>query len=215
MANEKQVTSSWVSENGEELTEDVLMKLYEVHEKERIAALDLHYRNRNYYMTLVSALLTIFVGGMLQFYQEFSSFILFAIPISIIVLSELAKRSMDRYYQRFLENIVILAKVEHLWGLDGSVRKTEHKSTEILWSEDKQFILDRWFRDRCKNQSSEQFVKERMSLGDNRYAHWVFSLIEVITIFLSLVSLLLLLQTHMNWSLLDKLLVLVHSFYQL
>jgi len=199
MKTEQESTVSWLSSvNGEEPSEEVLLKIYDTHENDRNAALDLHYSNRNYYMTLVSALLAIFAGGMLQFYREISSFILLAIPITVLALSELAKKSMDRYYQRFLEATVILAKIEHLFGLDGPIRSKKLKSTKILWSKDKHFVLERWATDRAKCNSSEQFISERMSMGDNRYAHWVFSLMEVVTIILSLVSLVILLRTHVN-----------------
>lgn len=196
--DKKRVISSWLSENGEEISDVTLLKLYEVHEKELRTHLDLHYKNRNYYMSLISALLAIFVGGMLQFYRETLSFILFAIPISIIVLSELAKKTMDRYYLSFLESVVILAKIEHVFGLDESLRIQKSKSSKTLWPKDKQFVLDRWIRGRYKYESSQQFVNERMKMGDNRYAHWVFTILEVITIFLALLSFWIFLQVHLN-----------------
>lgn len=198
MATNKQEAISWISDGGKEISENVLLKLYEIHEEEHIASLDLHYKNRNYYMTLVSALLAIFVGGVLQFYKEPSSFIIFVIPISIGILSELAKKTMDRYYQRFLESVVILAKIEHLWGIDGSLKTTGVKSSKVLWVDDKQFVLDRWIKDRYKHGCSQQFINERMKMGDNRYAHWVFTILEVITAVLALLSLWILLQVHLN-----------------
>jgi len=117
-------------------------------------------------------LLAIFIGGMLEFYKETSSFILLVIPFLIIGSSELAKKSMDRYYRRFLESVVILAKIEYLWGLNGAFKIQKLKSSKTLWSEDRQFVLDRWVEDR-KHECSQQFVNERMKMGDNRYAHWV------------------------------------------
>jgi len=198
MTTDRNRATSWLSESGKKISENILLKVYETHEKEHRAFLDLHYKNRNYYMTLISALLAIFVGGMLQFYKEISSFILFIIPISIIVLSELAKKTMDRYYRSFLESVVILAKIEHFWRLDGAFKINDSKSPKILWPEDKQFVLDRWINDRYKHESSQQFITERMRMGDNRYAHWVFTILEAITITLVFLSIWILLQVHFN-----------------
>lgn len=196
-AEKRKDSSSWLSEGGEKVSKTTLLKIYEAHEKQFRAHLDLHYKNRNYYMTLVSALLSIFVGGMLQFYKEKLSFILFVIPISIVVLSELAKRTMDRYYLSFLESVVILAKIEHVLGLSGSLKIQKSESLEDLWPKDKQFILDRW-KERYDYESSQQFVNARMKMGDNRYAHWVFTILEIITIFLAVLSFWIFIQIH--WS---------------
>lgn len=193
----KEVDSSWLSKDGKEVNADTLLKIYEAHEEQFRAHLDLHYKNRNYYMTLISALLSIFVGGILQFHREALSIILFAIPISVVVLSELAKKTMDRYYLSFLESVVILAKVEHILGLSGPLKIHKNGTSEELWPQDEQFILKRW-KERYNYESSEQFVNERMKMGDNRYAHWVFNILEIITIFLTFVGFSIFMQFHWN-----------------
>lgn len=195
--NEGTTTHSWLSEAGKEIEEDTLVKIYECHIEEQRAFLDLHYKNRNYYMTVISALLAIFIGGMLQFHKEILTLILFAIPVTVVVLSELAKRTMDRYYRRFLESVVVLAKIEHILGLDGSL-KTPSQLGRILWPKDKQFLPDRWITNRYENESSKLFIKEKMKMGDNRYAHWVFNILEIITIILTLLSFIIFRQVHLS-----------------
>lgn len=204
MASDKNTyTDSWLSETGQKICEEDLRSIYECHMEQQMTFLDLHYKNRNYYMTIVSALLAIFVGGILQFYKEALTFILFAIPVTVIVLSELAKRTMDRYYQRFLESVVIIAKIEHMTGLDRPLKT--HGHPKILWSKDRQFLPDRWTEHRYDHESSQQFLEERMKKGDNRYAHWVFNVLEGITIILALLSFAILLQVHTNWFTLNML----------
>lgn len=198
MSVNKKRDTSWLSENGKKIGESILIRLYEIHEKQFRAHLDLHYKNRNYYMTLISALLATFVAGVLQFHKEVLSFILLIIPISVVLLSELAKKTMDRYYLSFLESVVIMAKIEHMLGLDKPVKSHKSKSSKILWSKDEQFVLDRWVKGRYEYDSSEQFVNERMRMGDNRYAHWVFTILEVIAGILGFFSLWILLQLHFN-----------------
>lgn len=164
------------------------MKLYEIHSEDQISHLDSHYKYRNYYTTILSALLAIFVGGMLQFYKQPFAPALLVVLFSIGVLSEFGKRTIDRYYRRFLESVSILAKIENILGVDNSI-KTEHSEfTKTLWSNDKQLIPDRWIRDRNQYETSEQFISKRMKMGDNRYAHWAFSFFEITSMILALAS---------------------------
>jgi hypothetical protein len=136
---------------------------------------------------------------MLQFYKEQFSLMLFIIPINIVMLSELAKKTVDRYYLSFLESVVILAKIEHVLGVDGPLNTKKHKSGKTLWVNDSQFVLDRWIKGRYENESSQQFVSEKMKMGDNRYAHFVFTILEVTTILLTILSLWAYLHVHMPW----------------
>lgn len=188
--------ASWLSEEGREIGEDTLLKLYEVYAKEQISYLDSHYKYRNYYTTILSALLAIFVGGMLQFHEKPFAPALFFILLCICILSEFGKRTVDRYYRRFLESITVLAKIDNALGLDKTIKTTKSRFTNILWSNDKQLLPDRWIRDRQKHNNSEAFISERMKMGDNRYAHWVFSFFELVSIALGLLSIMVFLQFY-------------------
>lgn len=185
---ERILDASWLSKEGREISENVLLKLYDVHSKDQISHLDSHYKYRNYYTTILSALLAIFVGGMLQFYEKPFAPALLVVLLSVGILSEFGKRTVDRYYRRFLESIVILAKVENALELDTCIKTKKSQFTQILWSNDKQFLPDRWIRDRRKHNNSEEFISERMKMGDNRYTHWTFSFFEIMSAILGLLG---------------------------
>ena len=68
---------SWLSEGRRRISEDTLLKIYEVHSANRRSQLDSHYKYRHYYTTFMSALVAIFLGGMLEFHQEPFSGLLF------------------------------------------------------------------------------------------------------------------------------------------
>jgi len=192
---EKSQDKSWLSEEGREIGEDTLLKLYEIHSEDQISHLDSHYKYRNYYTTILTALLAIFTGGMLQFYKEPFGPALLVILLCVCVLSEFGKRTIDRYYRRFLESVTILAKIENALGFDNSIR-IKSRFGLILWSNDRQLIPTRWIHDREQCSSSEDFISKRMKMGDNRYAHWTFSFFEATSIILALLSILVFLQVH-------------------
>ena len=178
---------TWLSEEGIRISEHTLLELYKVQSEAQISHLDSHYKYRNYYTTILSALLTIFVGGMFQFYKEPFALTLPVLLIFIVILSELGKRTIDRYYKRFLESVTILAKTENALGLDTGI-KVDSKPTHVLWPSDKQIIPDRWISDRVqapsgkKYESSQEFISDRMKMGDNRIAHRTFRSFQIVSI---------------------------------
>lgn len=171
----------WLSQDGKEIDEKHLLKLYTVHSEEQISHLDSHYKYRNYYTTILSALLAIFVGGMLQFHDTPFAPALIFLLVCIVVLSEFGKKTTDRYYRRFLESVTILAKLDNALGFDKPINvKREVKN--VLWSNDKQLLPERWVSDCQKHNSSKDFISERMKMGDNRYANWTFTFFEIMSL---------------------------------
>ena len=188
---EERQNASWLSKEGMEINEDRIWDLYKIYCEDQRAYLGFHYRYKYYYTLLLSALLAVFVGGILEFHESPYTPVLFAIPILMIAVSTLGRLSIDRYYKRFLESITICAKIENVLGLDRSIRTKKSEFTEILWSKDKQLLPYRWMRDRTecgKYESSEDFIDERMNMGDNKYARWTFWLFGLSSVGLILVT---------------------------
>jgi|GEM_PF-3129429 len=194
---EKRLDASWLSEEGREISEDTLLKMYEVHSEDQISHLDSHYKYRNYYTAILAALLSIFVGGMLQFYKEPFAPALLVLLLCIGVFSWLGKRTTDRYYKRFLESITILAKIENALGLDHSIKTKKSTFDDVLWINDEQLLPDRWVRDRRgRYKKSEEFISDRMNMGDSRNARWTFCIFGIISIILAVLSIFMFLQVH-------------------
>ena len=192
---EKSSESSWLSEDGKKVEEPILLKIYDIYSKEQISHLDFHYKYRNYHITILSALLTIFVGGMLNYYEEPFAPALIVILLLIVILSEFGKRTIDRYYRRFLESVTILGKTQNALGLDTGI-KIDFKPKKILWTDDEQIIPNRWTSDRKECKSSKEFISKRMKMGDNQHAHWTFTSFEIVSVILALFSIVIFLQVH-------------------
>ena len=178
---------SWYSNKGREIGKDELLMIHQESQEGQISEVDLHYKYVNYYSTICSALLTAFVAGMLQFYKESISLVLLVIPIIVIIIAEHGKGAVDRFYQRFLEHIVISAKIENMLGLDSQIQiKGEPIPSKLLWPNDEVFMPKRNVDDRFEYIDSENFIKERMKGGANSKAHRIFSIFEILSIVLSL-----------------------------
>lgn len=169
------MSKSWCSEEGTELSKRNLIALHGTFTNEMLFYIDLHYKYRNYYSVFLSALFLAFITGMLQFYNQPIGKILLIIPIIIIAISEIGRRSVDRSYQSFLESIVKIAKIENLLGLDKSIKvKDEALLSPLVWERDKQFVLERYMQKRFEDKISEKFVDDLVSKGDNRFARRIF-----------------------------------------
>lgn len=191
----------WLSNKGKPIREETLLRLYEIYSRAEKSHLDSHYKYRNYYATMLSALMAIFMGGMLQFYDKPFAPALFVVLLCIGILSEFGIRTGDRYYKRFLESIVIKSKIEHVIGFENSIKPLKSSYTEILWDEDEHFIPKRWFNGRRKIvkvsiKSSKDFISKRMHMGDNRNARLTFSFFEIVSVILAILSLPILLKNH-------------------
>jgi len=91
-----------------------------------------------------------------------------------------------------LESSTVLAKIENALGLDNSITTGKPIVTDILWSGDKQLLCDRWIHDRREHNKSEDFIKNRMNIGDNRNARLTFRFFQIMSVVLALLSILVL-----------------------
>lgn len=178
----------WYSENSQtKLSKEELLKLYDIYVREELGHLDFFYKYRNYYSTVLLALLATNSGILLQFYLSKILIVTTVVPISIVVLSYFGTKSIDRYYRRFLEAVVFIAKIENLLGLDKPISSEldrplptspePGKPAAHLYRSDRQFTVERYIRSRFQNrfQTSEKFMQEMMKKGDNQWAHRTFS----------------------------------------
>lgn len=177
---------SWNSNEGMEIEEDQLLRIYLESQRGQNSEVNFHYKYLNYYSTVFSALLTAFVAGILSYYKESISLALLAIPFIVVIMAENGKITVDRFYRRFLEHVTVSAKIENLFGLDSQIQiKGKSNPSKILWPNDEVFVPKRHLKDRFEHTDSESFIKERMEGGANLRAHMIFSFFEVLSIVLS------------------------------
>ncbi len=110
------------------------LEIYKVRIGEQATWLNLHRQTSQQYFVLISAIfaasLTIFFKkGIISNISFFGFFLNISLGFSAIGLCR-------RFYQRFLEEITITAKLESLIGLSDQ-RKHEHNNTVIPFPKDK------------------------------------------------------------------------------
>jgi hypothetical protein len=144
--------------------------------QEELSHLDFFYKYRNYYTVILLALLTAFSGIIMQFYESQYVFILTSLPISMVVLSFIGTKSIERYYTRTIEAITLIAKIENLLGLDQPLSSELGKPLVTLFPLDTQFMVERYIKSRFDKQcdTSEKFIRRVMKKGDHKWANLTF-----------------------------------------
>lgn len=190
---------TWLTSEGKPLEEEHFLELWKQYYVNEVAYLDLHFKYANWYSAFFIALFAAYIVGLSQYYTSLASIFFLALPILVIVLAQLARKAMDRFYQRFLEAVTMLAKLEKLLGLDGPIQaKSNVKSLMDLWPEDKRFIPERHYRSRyAEEKSSREFVKKGMKLGANRIVRNTFLVFQIIAVLLLLGGIALFLLYHL------------------
>lgn len=175
-------SESWLSSDGRKLEEKHLIELWRQCSVDEVAYLDLHFKYANWYSAFFIALLAAYVVGLSQYYKSFGSVLFLTLPLLVIVLAQLGKKAMDRFYQTFLETVTVLAKLEKLLGFDGAILpKSCAKSATVLWPKDKQLIPLRYVQSRydTKIESSEEFIERYLNLGANKTVHATFLAFQI------------------------------------
>lgn len=189
-------SESWLSSRGKQLKESDLLELWKQQNTNQLAHLDLHYKYASWYSAFFIALFGGYVIGLTQYLQSSISILFLALPLLVIVLAQLGKKALDRFYRRFLEAVVMTSKLEHLLGLEGAIRprlssrESCPESTETLWPEDRYFIPLRYVEDRYdpKIKNSAEFVSSKMKLGANKITKCTFLTFQIIAALLLLVG---------------------------
>ena len=182
---------NWVSEEDtNKYSRSDLINLHNTWTQEQISHLDFFYKYQNYYSTLLLALITAYLTILLQYYNSTIIIVLIFIPISMIILSILGKKSIDRYYQRYCEAVIHIAKLENLLLIDkGPISSDAGEPVESPWPSDSYFIVKRFIDSRFDNAypTSEMWVNAKMKEGDIKRAHltfWFYIIIALIFIVL-------------------------------
>lgn len=189
---------TWLKkENACTLDATALNRLLEYHQRAEWEALKLYGHHKNVMLVLITA---IFAGSVAILTTSTNAFLWIAlfIPAAVSTMCFFTRRSLDRYYQRFLEAIVGSAKVEYMLGLEFHAWPNEippgfSKQIEdgkYPFSDDSTIDVDRRWHSRLKAKDSMCWIVQCMSGGHNRVIERLLQTLFFFSFFVPIAALL-------------------------
>lgn len=150
------------------------LELYRLAREDEISWLNLYRQYSQQYFALVAALFGVSLGAIYHFRNEpWFSIAIIVGPILGALLSIIAVKTCDRFYQRFLESVTIQAKLEPLVGVTEK-RSISADSPQLTpFPDDVHYIPERWFESRSQRTAAD-FVQVNKRKGSNKYVVWSF-----------------------------------------
>lgn len=148
------------------LCDEKLYKLYELTFENEKHYLSEHQRRVSFYIGLISALITVTIAGLIQSEEWYECFVLLLGPITILVISWIAIKGANRFYQLFLESITKLKKIELDFGLHKN--RNQNSSEENDWTANECYVPKRHKEstEYPKYESSDEWVKGHMFFSE-------------------------------------------------
>ena len=146
-----------------------LLKLLELAGKEELAFLDAHQRRVQFYASLISAVLGATIAGTIKGRGPLDFALLVAGPVLMVALSALAVGGTRRLYQRFLEAVVVRAKIEQCLGFTHPTNAAQGS----YWSSES-LLAPRHLKARAAYATSQQFVDAHINAGYHRFTRGLF-----------------------------------------
>lgn len=110
-----------MEENKSQINREELINLHFHYESVTKDELDFFFKYSNFYIGLLSALLTATITGLLSYkspHHQYAQYILLLGPVLIISLSYIGYRNVRVYYRRFLEAVVTILNIKKMLGYD-------------------------------------------------------------------------------------------------
>jgi hypothetical protein len=121
-----------------------------------------HQKRISFYVGLISALISVTVAGMIKSDKWYHAFLLALGPVAIYVVADLGKTGTNRLYQRFLETISTLKKIEQDLGLHNA-----RQANSQDWVTREPFTPLRWIESTgTEYASSKEWVKDHMIFSE-------------------------------------------------
>ena len=142
--------------------EEHLFDLYKLYDGNEKHFLQEHQKYVAFFMSLISALLAATVAGVTKTDEWYYCVLMMLGPLAMLVVSYLAIDGTGRIYQRFLESITMLKKIQYDLGMNIPRKK------EGNWIEAECLLVERHKKSFAGNSSSD-WVHEKMEKGKNYY----------------------------------------------
>ncbi|MHB0876580.1 MAG: hypothetical protein ACYC5O_11125 [Anaerolineae bacterium] len=146
-----------------------MLSIYEIVSARQVAWLNLHQQYAFQYATVVAALITA-AAAVAGFMTPQSGDRAWRLPMAAIagvaaILCAVAISACDRAYQRWLEDVTIMSKLEALLRLD---RPRPQPVPRHAFPDDTGVLPERWLSDRADVTRASDFVATRRPKGAHR-----------------------------------------------
>ncbi len=178
----------WISENGVEISDDVLCHLHREIRLERTFWHDKTISYLKWYATFIFALYSGFFILLAKRGDLGPFFILITIiPFLSVFLCTYAKKSIAICYRQFLEHTTIMAKLDYILGLYTSI-KCKMPDTKIF-NDDHFLNPSRHYDFLLSHNESEKLVNEEFNATERTFAYkkQIFSVIQFFSVVIGIV----------------------------
>lgn len=164
------------------MNREELFKIYESYIGEEHFAIESHQKRIQYFTTLVSTLFGVTIAAAIQVKEWWHfSLLIFAVVI-IVIVCDIAKKSISRVYYIALEIITSRAKTEQLLGLTDPIET----GVEVNYWKGEPLIAKRHLESRAKFDSSSQFMKELKDKGYQKLITSLFTAFQIVSALLAI-----------------------------
>lgn len=158
---------SWMSPKGVDISSDRLEIIYEQVKEERRFWFDKCLSYMNFYYTIN---ITLFTGFFLANYFERLQKMLVIMPILSLFICTYAKKINRICHKQFMENTIIMIKLEYLLGAYSRIKASDIKGT-IPFQKDKFLGVDRHYQNMIAYKDSAQYVDDELKEKNRSYAY--------------------------------------------
>ncbi|MCP4661246.1 MAG: hypothetical protein GY856_38065 [bacterium] len=164
------------------MDKETAFELYKLFRGEMRGSFELHRAALQHYLTFSVAVLAATIAGALRLEEvPWLGVVLVVVPILNIFICMTAISVCGRYFNGAMERITIVAKLEKILGLHGSVG-----GTPLGFEQDDYLLPERWLEITARFQSSKDFVDSWLNLGVNKLARRSFFFLILLNALLAL-----------------------------
>lgn len=156
----------WISLKGELIKEEHLLELYTQIKEERRYWFDKCLSYMNFYYTIN---VTLFTGFFLVNNFEHVHKMMIIMPTLALLICIYAKKINKICHKQFIENTVIMIKLEYLLGMYGQINVIS--KNQIPFEDDPYIGMERHFNNMIKYKTSDKYVDIELKEKNRSYSY--------------------------------------------
>lgn len=158
----------WTSFEGRTIDEEKILSFYSQIKEERRYWFDKCLSYMNFYYTIN---VTLFTGFFLVNNFEKVQKMMIIMPALSFLICVYAKKINRICHKQFLENTVIMIKLEYLLGMYNKVKTEPDVTKEIPFKNDKYIGIERHYRNMIEFETSDEYVENELREKKRSYKY--------------------------------------------